>query len=150
MSILGWSKMKAEQQSPVTLPTHLAYNFSFSLDFTGISSVNILHINSHLVFAAQFSSVTQSCPTLCDPMNCSTPGIPVHHQLPESTQTYVHWVGDAIQQSHLLSFPSLPALNLSQHQNLFQSVSPWHQVAKVLELQLQCQSLQWTPRTDLL
>ena len=131
--------MKAEQQSPVTLPTHLAYNFSFSLDFTGISSVNILHINSHLVFAAQFSSVTQSCPTLCDPMNCSTPGIPVHHQLPESTQTYVHWVGDAIQQSHLLSFPSLPALNLSQHQNLFQWVGSSHQVAKILALQPQHQ-----------
>ena len=61
----------------------------------------------------QFSSVTQSCPTLCDPMNCSTPGLPVHHQLQESTQTHVHWVGDAIQPSHPLSSPS-PALNLSQ------------------------------------
>ena len=67
----------------------------------------------------QFSSVTQSCPTLCDPMNCSTPGLPVHHQLPEFTQTHVHWVSDAIQPSHTLSSPSPPALNLSQHQSLF-------------------------------
>ena len=66
-----------------------------------------------------FSSVTQSCPTLCDPMDCSTPGLPVHHQLPEFTQTHVHWVGDAIQPSHPLSSPS-PAFNLSQHQSLFQ------------------------------
>ena len=80
----------------------------------------------------RFSSVTQSCPTLCDPMNCSTPGLPVHHQLPESTQTHVHWVGDAIQPSHPLLSPSSPALNLSQHQGLFKWVSSLHQVAKVL------------------
>ena len=67
---------------------------------------------------SQFSSVAQSCPTLCDPMSCSTPGLPVHHQLPEFTQTHVHRVGDAIQPSHLLSSPS-PALNLSQHQGIF-------------------------------
>ena len=67
----------------------------------------------------QFSSVTQSCPTLCDPMNRSTPGLPVRQQLPESTQTHVHWVSDAIQPSHPLSSPSPPALNLSQHQGLF-------------------------------
>ena len=66
---------------------------------------------------SQFSSVAQSCPTLCDPMNCSTPGLPVHHQLPEFT--HIHWVGDAIQPSHPLSSPSPPALNLSQHQGLF-------------------------------
>ena len=100
--------------------------------------------------SVQFSSVTQSCLTLCDPMNRSTPGLPVHHQLPESTQTHVHWVGDAIQPSHPLSSPSLPAFNLSQHQGLFQWVSSSHQVAKVLEFQLQHQSFQWTPRTDLL
>ena len=68
----------------------------------------------------QFSSVAQSCPTLCDPMNCSTPGLPVHHQLPEFTQTRVHRVSDAIQPSHPLSSPSSPAPNPSQHQNLFQ------------------------------
>ena len=98
----------------------------------------------------QFTSVAQSCPTLCDPMNHSTPGLPVYHQLPESIQTHVHWVGDAIQASHPLSSPSPPALNLSQHQGLFKWVSSSHQVAKVLEFQLQHQSLQWTPRTDLL
>ena len=98
----------------------------------------------------QFSSVAQSCPTLCDPMNCSTPGLPVHHQLPEFTLTYVHWVSDAIQPSHPLSSPSPPALNLSQHQGLFKWVSSSHQVAKVLEFQLQYQTFQWTPRADIL
>jgi len=102
------------------------------------------------VYMYQFSSVSQSCPTLCDPMNHSTPGLPVHHQLLESTQTHVHRVGDAIQPSHPLSSPSPPAFNLSQHQGLFQWVSSLHQVAKVLEFQLQHQSFQWTPRTDLL
>ena len=101
-------------------------------------------------FFTQFSSVAQSCPTLCDPMNCSTPGLPGHHQLLESTQTHVHWVGDAIQPSHPLSSPSPPALNLSQHQDLFQSVSSLHQVAKVLEFQLQHQAFQWIFRTDFL
>ena len=76
----------------------------------------------------QFSSVAQSCPTLCDPMDCSTPGLPVHHQLPEFAQTHVHWVGDAIQPSHPLSSPSPPAFSLSQHQGLFQWVS-WNWVA---------------------
>ena len=97
-----------------------------------------------------FSSVAQSCPTLYDPMNHSTPGLPVHHQLPEFTQTHVHWVSDAIQPSHPLLSPSPPALNLSQHHCLFKWVSSSHQVAKVLEFQLQHQSLQWTLRTDVL
>ena len=101
----------------------------------------------HLV---HFSSVAQSCPTVCDPMNRSTPDLPVHHQLPESTQTHVHQVGDTIQPSHPMSSPSPPAFNPSQHQGLFKWVSSPHQVAKVLEFQLQHQSLQWTPRTDLL
>ena len=91
----------------------------------------------------QFSSVTQLCLTLCDPMDCSMPGLPVHHQLPESTQTHVHWVSDAIQPSHPLLSPSPPALNLSQHQGLFQWVSSSNKVAKVLEFQLQHQSFQW-------
>ena len=99
--------------------------------------------------SVQFNSVAQSCPTLCNPMKCSMPGLHVHHQLLESTQTHVHWVGDAIQPSHPLSSPSLPALNLSQHQGLFKWVSSSHQVAKGLEFQLQHQSLQWTPSTDL-
>ena len=96
------------------------------------------------------SSVAQSCPTLCDPMNCSMPGLSVHHQLPEFTQTHVHQVGDAIQPSHPLSSPSPPAPNPSQHQGLFQWVNSSHKVAKVLEFQLHHQSFQWTPRTDLL
>jgi len=84
----------------------------------------------------QFSSVAQSCPTLWDPMNRSTPGLPVHHQLLEFTQTHVHRVSDAIQPSRPLSSPSPPAPNPSQHQSLFQWVSSLHEVAKVLEFQL--------------
>ena len=96
--------------------------------------------NGEYPWLSQFSSVAQSCPTLCGPMNCSTPGLPVHHQPPESTQTHVYWVGDAIQPSHPLLSPSPPALNLSQHQGLFKWVSSSHQVAKVLDFQLQHQS----------
>ena len=82
---------------------------------------------------AQFISVTQLCPTPCDSMDCSTWGLPVHHQLPDVTQTHVHWVSDAIQPSHPLSSPSPPAFNRSQHQDLFKWVSYSHQVAKVLK-----------------
>ena len=88
----------------------------------------ILTFNWRLI---QFSSVAQSCPTLCDPMNRSTPGLPVHHHLPEFTQTHVHRVSDAIQPSHPLSSPSPPAPNPSQHQSLFQWVNSSHEVAKV-------------------
>ena len=95
-----------------------------------------------------FSSVAQSCLTLCDPMDCSTPGLPVHHQLPEFTQSHVHWLGDAIQLSHPLLSPSLSTFKLSQHQGLFRWVSSSHQVAKVLELQLQHHSFQWIFQTD--
>ena len=94
--------------------------------------------------SVQFSLVAQSCPTLCDPMNRSTPGLPVHHQLPEFTQTHVHRVGNAIQPSRPLS-PSPPAPNPSQHQGLFQWVNSSREVAKVLEFQLQHQSFQWIP-----
>ena len=103
-----------------------------------------------VISSVQFSSVAQLCPTLCDPMDCSMPGFPVHHQLPEFTQTHAHWVGDAIRPSHPPSSPSPPAFNLSQHQGLFKWVSSSHQVAKVLEFQLQHQSFQWIFRTDLL
>ena len=103
-----------------------------------------------LFYSVQFSSVTQSCLTLCDPMNRSTPGLPVHHQLPEFTLTHVHRVGDAIQPSHLMSSPSPPAPNPSQHQGLFQWVNSSHELAKVLEFQLQHHSLQRSPRADLL
>ena len=91
--------------------------------YVGFCLVVIMHAKS---LSVQFSSVTQSCPTLCDPMNRSTPGLPVHHHLPEFTQTHVHRVSDAIQPSHPLSSPSPPAPNPSQHQSLFQWVnSAW-------------------------
>ena len=93
----------------------------------------------------QFSSVAQSCLTLCNPINCSTPGLFVHHQLPEFTQTHVHQVGDAIQPFHPRSSPSPPVPNPSQHQDLFQWVNSSHDMAKILEFQLQHQSFQWTP-----
>ena len=96
------------------------------------------------------SSVAQLCPTLCDPMDYSMSGFPDHHQLPNFAQTHVHRVSDAIQPSHPLLSPSPPALNLSQHQGLFKSVSSSHEVARVLEFELQHQSFQWIPRTDLL
>ena len=89
--------------------------------------------------SVQFSSVTQLCLTLCNPMNCITPGFPIQHQILEFTQTHVHWVSDAIQPSLPLSSPFPPALNPSQHQGLFKWVSSSHQVAKVLEFQLQHQ-----------
>ena len=91
---------------------------------------------SYLVLSDQIRSVTQSCLTLCDPMNSSMPGLPVHRQLPEFTQTHVHRVSGAIQPSHPLSSPSPPAPNPSQHQSLFQWVNSSHEVAKVLEFQL--------------
>ena len=100
----------------------------------------------------QFSSVAQSCPTLCDPMNRSTPGLPVHHQLPEFTQTHVHRVCDAIQPFHplLSSSPLLLLPPIPPSISLFQRVNSLHEVAKVLEFQLQHHSFQRTPRADLL
>ena len=97
-----------------------------------------------------YCSVSKSCPTICNPMNCSTPGFPVPHNLPEFAQTHVYWVGDAIQPSHPLSSPSPPAFNLPQHQDLFKWVGSSLQVAKVLMLQLQHQSFQWIFRSDFL
>ena len=105
----------------------------------------MLRIQQMIDKSVQFSSIAQSCPTFCNPMNHSMPGLPVHHQLSEFTQTHVHWVGDAIQPSHPLSSPSPPALSLSQHQGLFKWVSSSHQVAKVLAFQCQRKSFQWTP-----
>ena len=104
---------------------------------------------AHHFKSPQFSSV-QLCPTIFDPMDCSMPGFSVHHQLLELAQTHVHRVGDAIQPSHPLLSPSLPTFNLCQHQGLFKWVSSSHQVAKVLELQLQHQPFQWIFRTDFL
>ena len=102
-----------------------------------------------LIHFRWFSSAPQSCPNLCNPIDCSIPGFPVHHQLPDLAPTHVHWVSNAIQPSHPLLSPSPPAFNLSQQQGLFQWVSSLHQVAKVLELQLQHQSFQIF-RTDFL
>ena len=140
---IDFRNLTSQQLFPITTVTQIVSHYFGTCK---IKMKNMLIRND--IF--QFSSVTQSCLTLCDPMNHSTPGLPVHHQLPESTQTHVHCVGDAIQPSHPLSSPSPPALNLSQHQDLFKWVSSSHQVAKVLEFQLQHWSFQWTPRTDLL
>ena len=107
-------------------------------------------LQSELREKPQISSVAQSCLTLCDPMDCSISGFPVHQQLPEPTQTHVCHIGDAIQPSHSLLSPCPPAFSLSQHQVLFKWVSSSHQVAKLLELQLQHQSFQWIFRTDFL
>ena len=98
--------------------------------------------------SVQFSSVAQSLQLFATPWTTSTPGLHVHHQLPELAQTHIHWVSDAIQLSHPLSSPSPPAFNLSQHQGLFQGASSSYQVAKVFEFQFQHQSLQWIFRTS--
>ena len=138
-----------------TVLQHLPSSAQLCSSFMGLFSLpqficGFLTFIAFFQYSVQFSSVTQSSPTLCDPMNRSTPGLPVHHQLPEFTQTYVHWVGDAIQPSHPLSPPSPPAPNASQHQGIFQWVNSSHEVAKVLEFQPQHQSFQWTRRTGLL
>ena len=103
-----------------------------------------------LSLAIPFVVQSLSCVWLCNPMDCSTQGFPVLHYLPELAQTHVHWVSDAIQPSHPLSSPSPLALNLFQHQGLFQWVGSSHQVAKVLDLQLQYWSFQWISRVDFL
>ena len=108
------------------------------------------YTQNHRFHILQFSSLTKSCPTLCDPVNRSTPGLPVHHQLPEFTQTHIHQVSHAIQPSHPLLSPSPPAPNPSRHQSLFQWVNSSHEVAKVLDFQLQHHSFQRNPRADLL
>ena len=118
--------------------------YSFEKIFVNLT-VSLECLYSYIII--QFSSVTQLCPTLCDPMDCSMPGLPVHHQLLEFTQTHVHRVSDAIQPSHPLSSPSPPAPSPSRHQSPFKRVSSSHQVIKVLEFQLQHQSFQWIFRT---
>ena len=126
-----WCYWYFSWQSWFQLVLHPARHFTWcTMHRSEISRVTIYSLD------VQFSSVAQSCPTLCDPMNHSTPGFPVHHQLLEFTQTHVHRVGDAIQPSHLLSSPSPPAPNPSQNQGVFQWVNSSHEVAKVLEFQL--------------
>ena len=112
-----------------------------------LNSYNYTYVSSTSI---QFSSVTQSCLTLCNHMDCSIPDLPVHHQLPELAQTHVHGAGDASQPSHPPLSPSPPAFNLAQHQGLFQWVSSSYQVAKGLKFQLQHQSFQWIFRIHFL
>ena len=150
----GMPGLPVHHQLPEFTKTHVhwvgdAIQPSHSLLHPSPSAFNLFQHQGLFNTYTQFSSVAQSCPTLCDPMNHSTPGLPVPHQLLGSTQTHVHWVSDAIQPSQPLSSPSSPAPNPSQHQGLFQWVNSSHEVAKVLEFQLQHQSFQWTPRTDL-
>ena len=140
------TQIHVHRVSDAIQPSHPLSSLS-PLAFTSLLSSAICKasLDNHFAFLhfffwgmvlVQFSSVAQSCPTLCDPMNCGTPGLPVHHQLPEFTQIHVHQVSDAIQPSHPLSSPSPPAPNPSQHQSLFQWVNSSHEVAKVLEFQL--------------
>ena len=155
-STIGWKDIP----SAFSCIDSFVNSFLFNMDLSIFELSIILHwsiwISVHFYYtifdtvSQSVSSVTQLCLTLRDPINCSMPGLPVHHQLPESTQIHVHWVSDASQPSHPLLPPSPPALNLSQHQGFFHWVSSSHQVAKMLEFQLQHQSFQWTPRTDLL
>ena len=118
----------------------------FTLLISSASSSVVYFIHIALCFGQVLSSscsASQSHPTVCDSMDCSTPGFPVLHPLLELAQTHIHWVGDAIQPSCLLSSPSPPAFNLSQHQGIFQWVSSSHHLAKVTEFQFQHQSFQW-------
>ena len=117
-------------------PVHWSHNISTGIYSVDANSIHITQLWQLKMSPVQFSSVTQSCPTLCDPMNRSTPGLPVHHRFPEFTQTHIHRVSNTIQPSHPLSSPSPPAPNPSQHQSLFQWVNSSHEVAKVLEFQL--------------
>ena len=124
-------------------------NFNLHFPMTNKLST-LLCLSTICIPSVQFSSVTQSHPTLCSLMDYSMPSLPVHHKLPEFIQTHVHWIGDAIQPPHPLSSPSPPTFNLSQHQGLFKWVRSSYQVAKTLEFQLQHQSFQWIFRTDFL
>ena len=144
-----WVRLKKKKISPLSIQTFLAFPQQY--EWSPLISQHISFSFSIFCKTAsvQFSSAAQSCPTPCDPMDCSTPSLPVHHQLPEFTQTHVHRVGDAIQSSHPLSSLFL-ACNLSWHQGLFKWVSSSNQMAKVLEFQLRLQSFQWILRIDFL
>ena len=131
-------------------PAYLTMSFKIIILMAVQQSTKYQYMNHKLLYCCCCCFVTQSCLTLWYPMNCSIPSFPVLHHLLELSQTHVHCVSDAIQPSHPLSSPSPSVFNLSQHQGLFQWVSSLHQVAKVLELQLQHQSLQWIFRVDFL
>ena len=125
------------QSFPVSGSFPMSQLFAWDGRSIGVSALaSVLPMNTQDWSPLGLFSYSPLCPTLSDPMNCSTPGLPVHHQLPEFTQTHVHRVGDAIQPSHPLSSPSPLALNPSQHQGLSQRVNSSHEVAKVLEFQL--------------
>ena len=127
---------------------HLRVHWPHQL-FSNTFSVSFFMNLTLLKSSVQFSSVSQSCLTFCDPMDFSMTGLPVYHQLPEFTQTHVHWVAEAIQRFHPLSSSPSPAFNLSQHQGIFPRISCSHQITKILEFQLQHQSFLWIFRTDL-
>ena len=147
--MLQWVYTEAQGLVEVDLSIHLEFIWFWSFYAVSSGCVTLLKIVScFFLVTFQFSHSVMS--TVWNPMDCSTPCFPVHHKLPEFTQTHVHQVGDAIQSSNPLLFPSPPTVNLSQHQGLFQWVNSSHQVAKVLEFQLQHQSFQWKYRTDLL
>ena len=135
VSVWHWKSQWFSREGPSPVLPHCVCNNHYCFQFPLLLPV------------VQFSSVAQLCPTLCNPMNCSMPGLPVHHQLPDFTQTHVHRVSDAIQPSHSLSSPFPPAPNPSKHQSLFQWVNSLLEVPKVLEFQLQHQSFQWIFRT---
>ena len=137
--IINWNQDCQEKyQQPQTVQYQISNYDIISVTHCFYTQGLVLIPGSSLQHAVILSvnSVAPLYLTVCDPMDCSTPGLPVHHQLPKLVQTHVHWVGDAIQSSHPLSSPSPPAFNLSQHQGLFKWVSSSHQVAKVLEFQL--------------
>ena len=122
-----------------------------SFFFSFLALYIYIHTHTHIYMSIYISLVQSlSRPTLCDPTDCRMPGLPVHHQFPELTQTHVHHVSDAIQTSHPMLSPFPYTFNLSQHQGLCKWVSSSHQVAKILEIQLQHQSFQWIFRTDFL
>ena len=152
-SLAGYSPWGCKDSDTTKQLTLLLLQLGCHRDRTGLWS---WYPRGHLCFLLAYLRVklsvqfTQLCLTRCDPMNCSTLGLTVHHQLLELTQTQVYYISDAIHPSHPLSSPSSPTFNHSQHQGLFQWVSSSHQVAKVLEFQLQYQSFQWIFRTDFL
>ena len=143
----NWSSCCQSHSCPLYLPHHNQRDH-FILSLKPFEFLSVPWGQVHPSYSSSVQSLSHVW--LCDPMDCSTPGLPVHHRLPELTQTHVHQVGDAIQPSHPLSSPSPPAFNLSQYQGLFKWVSSSHQVAKVLESQLQHQSFRWIFRSDFL